>query len=129
MTQEELLTKLLFDLTNLNLPIDEVEVSLRPFSKTYYGRYFPVHNEDTLKPRIFIYPYENKNEKFMDYYKVLQIAIHEFCHHIQYTNRSFIRTRGVMHDPNFWKLYNHYCSRAVSKQIIGGDILEECATI
>ena len=84
MTEEELLARLLFDLSNLNLPVGEVDVSLRPFSKTYYGRYF----------------------------------------HVQYTSGSFSRVRGVMHDTQFWQLYNHYCKRAVNKEIMGGDSFE-----
>ena len=39
MSQEELYHKLLTDLKTLNLPIDEVDIVLRPYSKTYYGRY------------------------------------------------------------------------------------------
>ena len=57
MNQEELVTRLLSDLAHLRLPLDEVEVVIRPFSKTYYGRYFPVHDEKEVKPKIYIYPY------------------------------------------------------------------------
>lgn len=124
MTEEELLARLLFDLSNLNLPVGEVDVSLRPFSKTYYGRYFPVYNDDEVKPKIFIYPYANTKSEMMDYDQILQIAIHEFCHHVQYTSGSFSRVRGVMHDTQFWQLYNHYCKRAVNKEIMGGGSFE-----
>lgn len=121
MSKKELLNRLLSDLSVLNLPVDEVEVSLRPFSKTYYGRYFPVHNDNKVKPRIFIYPYENKDNDLMDYERILKTSIHEFCHHLQYTSGSFSRVKGVMHDTQFWQLYNYYCQKAVKKKIIGGE--------
>lgn len=122
MNQEELKTRLLFDLSQVNLPVDEVELSLRPFSKTYYGRYFPVYDDKEIKPKIYIYPFENTKGDLMDYDVIFQTAIHEFCHHVQYTSGSFIRSKGVMHDPQFWKLYNHYIERARKYQLIGGEI-------
>lgn len=125
MNQEELKTRLLFDLSQVNLPVDEVELSLRPFSKTYYGRYFPVYDDKETKPKIYIYPFENTNGDLMDYDVILQTAIHEFCHHVQYTSGSFVRSKGVMHDPQFWKLYNHYVERARKYQLIGGEVSEK----
>ena len=115
MTEKELLARLLFDLSNLHLPVWEVNVSLRPYSKTYYGRYFPVYDDTKVQPRIFIYPYANTKGEMMSYDAVLKIAIHELCHH------SFVRTKGVMHNTQFWQLYNHYCKRAVSKEMLRGD--------
>lgn len=121
MSQEELRTRLLSDLSQLNLPIDEVDLFIRPFSKTYYGRYFPVYNDDQLKPKIYVYPYENSGGDLMSYEKILDTSIHELCHHIQYTNDSFVRIKGVMHDSQFWKLYNHYMERAKKYQLVGGE--------
>ena len=120
MTKEELYSQLLCDLRQLNLPIDEVEIYLRPFSATYYGRYFPVHNDKEHKPKIYVYPYENIKGDLMTYDVIISTAIHELCHHIQYTDKCFKRVKGVMHDPQFWKLYNHYVERATKYNIIGG---------
>lgn len=126
MNQEELKTRLLSDLSQINLPVHEVELIIRPFSKTYYGRYFPVYDDKEVKPKIHIYPYANKdNTELMDYSEILQTAIHEWCHHIQYTCGDFVRRKGVMHDTNFWKLYNHYMNRAVKYQMIGGEVREK----
>lgn len=124
MHQEELRAKLLSDLLRLNLPIDEVDIYLRPFSKTYYGRYFPVYNDTETKPKIYIYPYENSKGDLMSYDSILCTAIHEMCHHKQYTSGSFVRNKGVMHNPQFWKLYNFYVNRAVNYNLIGGDSIE-----
>lgn len=125
MHQEELKVKLLSDLSKLNLPVDEVDLSLRPFSKTFYGRYFPVYNDKETKPKIYIYPYANCVGEFMSYDDVLRTAVHEFCHHIQYTSGSFVRNKGVMHNPQFWKLYNHYINRAINLKMIGESYCEE----
>ena len=120
MNREELKAQLLFDLAQLKLPIDEVDLFIRPFSKSFYGRYFPVYNDDKARPRIFIYPYENKRGKFMSYDSILKTSIHELCHHIQYTDGSFVRVKGVMHDPQFWRLYNHYVDRATEQNLMRG---------
>lgn len=118
MSQEELKDRLLSDLSQINLPIDEVDLFIRPFSKTYYGRYFPVYNDEDTKPKIYVYPYVSADGDSIDYDMALKTAIHEFCHHIQYTSGSFVRSRGVMHDPQFWKLYNFYENRALNSNLI-----------
>ena len=125
MSQEELKTRLLFDLSQVNLPVDEVNLFIRPFSKTYYGRYFPVYDENEVKPKIYVYPFENVNNDLMEYDTILETSIHEFCHHIQYTSGSFVRNKGVMHDTQFWKLYNHYTERARKYRLIGGEVPHE----
>ena len=125
MSQEELKTRLLSDLSQINLPVCEVNLFIRPFSKTYYGRYFPVYDDKIIKPKIYLYPYDNKDGDLMRYDDILQTAIHEFCHHVQYTSGSFVRNKGVMHDTQFWKLYNHYIERAKKYQLIGGELPHE----
>ena len=121
MSQEELKTRLLSDLSLLNLPVYEVDLFIRPFSKTYYGRYFPVYNDKEVRPKVYVYPYENVDKELMSYNKILETSIHEFCHHIQYTSGSFVRNKGVMHDPQFWRLFNHYVDRARKYGLLGGE--------
>ena len=125
MSQDELKTRLLSDLSQISLPVYEVDLYIRPFSKTFYGRYFPVHNEKQVKPKIYIYPYENEKEELMTYDKILETSIHEFCHHVQYTSGSYVRSKGIMHDTQFWKLYNHYMNRAKKYQLLGGELCEK----
>ena len=121
MSQEELKTRLMFDLSQINMPIDEVDIFIRPFSKTYYGRYFPVYNEkNDVRPKVYVYPYANTKGDLMDYCTVLETAIHELVHHIQYTSGSFVRNKGVMHNPTFWKIYNHYINRAIKYELLRG---------
>lgn len=118
MTYKEILLKrrLIADLRKINMPIDEVEIEIRPFSSTYFGRYFPVYDESKCKPRIFLYPYKDKIGNMYSYEEIRATLIHEMVHHIQYINPSFVRLKGVMHDTNFWKLYNRYIEK------IGGEV-------
>lgn len=123
MSQEELRTRLLSDLSQLNMPVYEVELFIRPFSKTFYGRYFPVYDDKVARPKVYVYPYENEKQDLMNYDKILETSIHELCHHIQYTSGSFVRNKGVMHDTQFWKLYNHYTDRARKYGLLGGEYI------
>lgn len=111
MNEEDLMIRFLSDMSSVGLPVDEVEVVFRPYSKTYYGRYYPSVNEDKAKPRVALYPYEN-NGDFMSYDLIVSNGIHELIHHLQYASGSFVRKKGVMHNQHFWKLYNFYMKRA-----------------
>lgn len=112
MTLDELHYKVIEDLFILGLPVDEVVIKLRPYSKTYYGRYFPDRQE------IYLYPFLNKSGDFMSYDLIIKGGIHEMCHHIQHTNPVYRRNKGVMHDPQFWSLYNHYIDRALKLGVL-----------
>lgn len=107
MSEEELYHKLMCDLNLLQLPINEVEIVFRPYSVTYYGRYFP-KQRSVQTPKMYLYPYDNERGDFMSYDKLLETSIHEFVHHLQYSDPNFKRIEGIMHNTNFWKLYNHY---------------------
>ena len=110
--ESELYQKLMTDLEKLKLPIDEVTIELRPFSLTYYGRYFP------NKQKIYVYPYDNEEGEFMKYSDILCTVIHEMVHHIQHQDPNFKRKRGIMHNPQFWQLYNHFVLRAIDLNIL-----------
>lgn len=120
MTLGELKHRLILDMKSLNLPVEEVDLDLRPYSKTYYGNYFPTEDGNNI-PRIWLYPYSNKNGDLLPYSDILETGIHEMCHHLQYTDPNFHRLKGVMHNPQFWKLYNHYINRAKKYSLLGGD--------
>lgn len=122
MSSQELSHKLLFDLSKIGLPVDEVEIYLRPYSKTYYGRYFPTDDKG-VKPKLYLYPFANTKGEFMDYSELLDTAIHEMCHHKQHTDSSFVRVKGVMHDSQFWKMYNYYIDKA--KNLLGVKIYDK----
>ena len=109
--------RLLHDLKILGLPVDEVSLELRPYSKTYYGNYFPTEDPE-LKPRVWIYPYRSAEGMYLSYSKICESGIHEMCHHIQYKDPSYKRKRGVMHDTDFWNLYNFYITKAKNLGIL-----------
>lgn len=125
MNEKELKDKLLSDLTMIGLPADEVELKIRPYSKSFYGRYYP-SDDRRVKPKIHVYPY-NSDGSLMNYNSIFShCVVHEFCHHVQYSDGSWVRRKGVMHDVQFWKLYNHYMHRAVRYHIVeGGEYLEK----
>ena len=110
--EAELYQRIMFNLVEMGMPIDEVTIELRPYSVTYYGRYFP----NTKK--IYVYPYENKEGDFMSYSDILCTIIHEMVHHIQHQDPNFKRQKGVMHNPQFWQLYNHFLDRAIDLNIL-----------
>ena len=120
MSEDELYHKLMCDLNSIHLPVSEVEVEFRPYSVTYYGRYFP-KRKNMPTPKMYLYPYDNEQGDFMSYDKLLETAIHEFIHHIQYSDPNFRRKKGVMHNVQFWKLYNHYIKRAEKQELMEED--------
>lgn len=105
------------DLHDIGLPVEEVKLSLRPFSKTYYGRYFPSIDKD-IKPTVYIYPYCNDKGVMYGYDTVLYHSIHEMCHHLESSMPFWKRYKGVMHDPLFWKLFYHYIEKAQDSGIL-----------
>lgn len=111
LNREELRCRLESDLKLLNLPVEEFIINIRPYSKTYFGRYFPEY--DGKKAEVRVYPYRTKSMRFMfSYSTILFHTIHEVCHHLQYTNPNYVRRKGVMHDPEFYKLQEFYTTKA-----------------
>lgn len=103
------------DLSLLNFPevMDKATLMIKPYSKSFYGRYFLKDN------RIVVYLYRDKDKPTPYNYKELfKTLIHECCHHIQYTGENYIRRKGIMHDSDFWRLYNHYIDEAIEKGIL-----------
>jgi len=108
---EEIKTRICSDLSQIGLPVYEVDIEIRPYSKTFYGRYFPTCDENLAKPKVYIYPYDEKGN--IDYDTIFcKSAVHEMIHHLQYISPFWQRKRGVMHDEQFWKMYNFYVERA-----------------
>lgn len=101
--------KIKSDLHQLNNNTD-FDIELRGYSKTVWGIYHPD------RKLIVLYPFICPSKEFMRSYDDLFLtALHEYVHHLQYSNPSFTRYHGVMHDAEFWKLYDQY-----SKIYLGG---------
>lgn len=102
----ELAYKLLHDLRELGINTEGFELVLRPFSKTYFGRYV------VAKKRIIIYVYSDPDRKSRyKYSELMKVLIHEVIHHIQHENPDFIRYKGIMHDAEFKAMYEHYLGK------------------
>lgn len=123
LSEEELYNRLVTDLKKLKLPVDEFKLVIRPYSKSFYGRYFCAYNEKPAEVRI--YPYRTKNMKVMfSYSTILYHTIHEVCHHIQFSNPCYVRKKGVMHDPEFHRLLNRYVDKAEKLNLLVKEVVE-----
>lgn len=103
---EELYHRLMKDLSSIGLN-ESFTLKLKPYSKTFYGRYDPNKNTITL------YVYEDEGcSKLFPYKELLLTLIHEAVHCIQWHDESFVRVKGIMHDAEFYRIYNKYKVRA-----------------
>ena len=108
----ELYHRLLSDLRKIGVDVS-FDLELKPYSKTYYGRYDPNSNKVT------IYVYEDKEcSKLINYDRIFLTLIHEVIHCMQWQDKSFIRRRGVMHDAEFYRLLNMYSDKAKSLSLL-----------
>lgn len=103
---QELYHSLLQDLKEIGLK-EPFHLDLRPYSKVYYGFYLP--QKDTIV--IYIYKDAQCTEMY-DYKSLLLTLVHEAVHCKQWKDPSFVRLKGVMHDPKWYALYDKYSRRA-----------------
>ena len=105
---QELYHKLIGDLKRVGITPD-FTLELKPYSKTYYGRYDPNTNKVT------VYIYEDPEcRRLTNYRDLLLTLIHEAVHSIQWHDKNFVRRKGVMHDADFHRLNNMYSDKAKS---------------
>lgn len=102
----ELNRRLLQDIREIGITVD-FDLELKPYSKTYFGRYDPNVN------RITVYMYEDiKCTRLVPYRELLMTTLHEAVHCIQWHNKSFVRRKGVMHDAEFYRILSVYTHKA-----------------
>lgn len=88
------------EVDSIGLPID-FELVLKGYSNSYCGLYDPEIQ------RITVYILEEDGELICkDEY--MDTVIHEVIHHYQWQYTNYVRKKGVMHNPEFHKLFNHY---------------------
>lgn len=105
---QDLYHRLLSDLKKVGIN-ESFKLELRPYSKTYYGRYDP--NVD----KVTLYVYEDEScSRYIQYEDLFMTLIHEAIHCIQWHSESFVRRKGVMHDAEFYRLFNEYKDKAKS---------------
>lgn len=94
------------DLSSIGIPVT-FDLIIKDYSKTMYGCYRPNTN------RVYLYYYEDEGRKNpYSYDKLFSIAVHESVHTIQWNDPDFVRVRGVMHNEEFHRLYEHFISLA-----------------
>lgn len=98
---QTLKSHLISDLKLTGIPTD-FELVFKDYSSTCYGKYLK------SKKLIIIYIYEDKEcTTLFPYEKILDTLVHEAIHHFQHHyEENFVRYKGIMHNPNFYKYYN-----------------------
>lgn len=112
MDLDEIKSHLEHDLKSIGLPVEEVDIKFsNRYSKTYFALYYPKYN--SREPHIRIYPYSSPDASSIYHYNnLLDTAIHEMCHHLQFRDPLYVRVKGVVHNEEFWELYGKYRNRA-----------------
>ena len=108
---QELEMRLRNDLSKVGLDVD-FTLSLRHYSKSYFGRY------DVATSTIILYVYKTPNGEMYSYEELLLTLIHEAIHCWQWHNPKYKRVKGVMHDPEFKRLYALYSNRARARLLL-----------
>lgn len=92
---------LLSDLTRLGLDTSGFELVLRPYSRTWDGTY------NSRRRIITLYVYRDEGRCVPYSYKELFcVLLHEYVHYKQWTNPNYVRWKGIMHDAEFYEIYN-----------------------
>jgi hypothetical protein len=93
----------------LGVDTNSFTLVLRPYSKYLFGRYI------LKKKAIYLYVYRDKDLKNMFSFKELLLtALHEYVHHYQWTH-YVVRVKGIMHDQEFYDIYNGLKDRVIAK--------------
>lgn len=108
---QELEEKLRYDLSKIGLEVD-FTLSLRPYSKSYFGRY------DISTSTIILYVLKTPKGEMYSYEDLLLTTIHEAIHCKQWHDPKYKRIRGVMHDLEFKRLYALYANRAKARILL-----------
>ena len=122
---QELETSLRNDLSKIGLDV-EFALSLRPYSKSYYGRY------DINSSTIILYVQKTPSGDMYSYEELLLTTLHEAIHCLQWHDPEYKRVRGVMHDTEFKRLYSLYSNRAKArillKEVLGYDSIYQTSS-
>lgn len=99
---QELHNRLIKDIKSLGIDVN-FELVLKSFSKVYFGNYRPDVN------RITLYVYQDEECTILYPYKEILITLlHEAVHCIQSHDPDWVRYKGVMHDSQFYRIFEFY---------------------
>lgn len=105
---QELEMRLRNDLSKIGLDV-EFTLSLRPYSKSYFGRY------DVNTSTVIVYVQKTPDGDMYSYEDILLTTVHEAIHCKQWHDPKYKRVKGVMHDIEFKRLYSLYSNRAKAR--------------
>lgn len=106
------------DLKLLGLPTD-FTLEFRGYSSTYYGRYY------ISKKKIVVYILDEDGNT-CPYHEILDTVLHEAIHHYQHHyEEGFVRTKGVMHNVNFNRLYTEKIDKLKQLEVIPNVTISE----
>lgn len=88
------------ELINIGMPTD-VDIVIKGYSKSDYGNYNPNLKRITL----FIL---DENGEIYPKREYMDTVIHEMVHHYQWNHTVYRRIKGIMHNAEFYKLFNTY---------------------
>ena len=104
---QDLEMRLRNDLSKIGLNVD-FTLSLRPYSKSYFGRY------DINSSTVIVYVQKTPNGEMYSYEDILLTTIHEAIHCLQW------------HNPEFKRLYALYSNRAKARVLFKEVISRDC---
>ena len=98
------------------LKTKEVEsvVEEKPRKSTKGNKLPPDEYRDEIPPKEIVL---DDNGKLYPLWDIMKAFIHELIHCRQWHDPDFKRLRGIMHNPEFYKLYSDYISRAKARQL------------
>lgn len=105
MTFKYLSARLLSDARRVGIDTTSLSLHIKPYSKMRWGTYNPKDNSITL------YVFLNEKGKLPQYKKLLAFFIHECVHYTQWNDPEFIRYKGIMHNAEFYSLYEKFMMR------------------
>lgn len=108
------------DLNTMGIDLNS-ELVLRSYSKTQWGNYDP--NTD----RISIYVFQEKGcITLIPYSTLFKVLLHEYVHSLEWKSSVWVRLKGVMHDPLFYRIYNHLLDVSVKVGVLSEE-QRQCA--
>lgn len=102
---EELRGQLIKDLQAVGVNTSIFDLYVKEYSKTYFGVYRPQTN------RIYVFALTDDGKQY-PYPFLFSTALHEAVHAIQYHDPRYVRYSGVMHDEEFYTIYDRFAAKA-----------------
>ena len=60
-----------------------------------------------------------------DVYSLEEIAIHEYAHHIHFTEHRRSGKKDTPHGPNFWRIYSALVAKAIEKGLYNDNYIDK----